>query len=115
MTRSNLEDNESRRMRLWNPRFSVGVLADAEVTLTFAHPTMLTMTPTAARDINLPDDDDATYEGSFFIIRNGAAATHDITIKDEADATLGTISPTEMALIVLDVGGVWRVGVMPTT
>lgn len=115
MVRSTREDGTSYRERQINPRLATGVLADANATLTFGHPTILTMTPTADRDITMPDDDDATYYGSYFIIRNGATATHNITIKDEAASTLGTISPTESAMIFLDHGGVWRVLMGTTT
>ena len=115
MPRSNIEDAQMYRPVIQQPKLSVGRLPDAAVTLTFGHPSMLVMVPTATRIVTLPDDDAAEHYGTMFIIRNGAAATHDMTINDEAAATLGTIGPTESALIFLDASGTWRVGVMTTT
>lgn len=113
--RSNLDGSRVERCRMHANKLSIGVLDDAEVTLTFEHPTVLIMTPTAARDINLPDDDDANYYGQFFIIQNGAAATHPITLKNEADGTVGTLDATQTALVFLDPTGVWRALVASNT
>lgn len=113
--RSNIEDARIDRPKIQNLKFTTGVLPDAASTLTFGHPTVLTCTPTATRIITLPDDDDPTYYGSIFIIRNASAGLFDLTINDEAAATLGTISQNELGLIVLDHLGVWRVGTMTTT
>lgn len=113
--RSNLEDNRIDRPKIHNLKFTTGIIPDAAHTLTFNHPTVLTCTPTATRIITLPDDDDPQYYGSVFIIRNNSAGLFDLTINDEAAVTLGTISQTETALIVLDHLGVWRVCVGTTT
>ena len=113
--RSNSFDAQIVRPRVHAPKFSVAVLDDAEVTLTFEHPTLLIMTPTAARDINLPDDDDENYYGHLFIIQNGAAATHAITLKNEADGTVGTLDATQTAIVFLDPTGVWRCLVASST
>ncbi len=112
--RSDIDSANIRRSFLHASKFTTGVLDDAEVTLTFEHPTVLIMTPTAARDINLPADDE-TKRGQFFIVQNGAAATHAITIKSAADATLGTLDATQTALVFLDPAGTWRVMVASST
>lgn len=112
--RSNFEDAKLDRPLVHAAKYSVGTLADAEVTLTYEHQQMLIMTPTAARDVNLPADD-ATKRGQFFILQNGAAATHAITIKSAADATLGTLDATQSAMLFLDPGGTWRVWVGSST
>jgi len=113
--RSNVDGANVMRSRLHANKFTTGILDDAEVTLTFEHPTVLVMTPTAARDINLPDDDDPVYYGQFFIIQNAAAATHAITLKNEADGTVGTLDATQTALVFLDPNGVWRALVASST
>jgi len=106
--RSNAEGQIVRFSRLHANKFSTGTLKDAEVTLTFEHPTVLSLTPTAARDVNLPADAEE-YRGPFFILFNLAAATHGITLKNAADATVGTVAATKSAMVVLSDSGVWKV------
>lgn len=112
--RSEIHGSKVRNCEMHANTRTVGILGDAESTLTYEHPDVLIMTPTAARDINLPADD-ATKRGRIFFIQNGAAATHAITIKSAADATLGTLDATQSALVVLDPAGTWRVMVASST
>ena len=114
MSRSSSVDAEHIRPRIHAAKFTTGVLDDAEVTLTYEHPQMLIMTPTAARDINLPADD-ATKRGQFFLLVNGAALTHAITVKSAADAILGTLDALQTAWVFLDPGGTWQVAVSSST
>lgn len=112
--RSNSEDARHNRSQMHAMRFETGILGDAAVTLDFATPQVLTMTPTAARVVTLPADD-ATKRGHVFFLKNAAAATHAITVNNAAAAAVGTLDATQSAVIWLDHEGNWIVQVGAST
>lgn len=64
----------------------------------------------AGRDVTLP----AVEEGLMFLINNAADAAEDITVKNPAAATIGTISQNEAGLAVC-FGGVWYLRLVGTS
>lgn len=75
-------------------------------------PTIQVFDPTAARDITMPAEE--TSKGLMFIIVNAADAAEDMTIKNDAAGTIGTVSQNEIGIFVCD-GTAWRMCVGKTT
>lgn len=74
-------------------------------------PTALNLDPGGAgRNVTLPTEE----EGLTFLINNIADAAEDLTIKNPAAATIGTVSQNEMGLAIC-LGGVWYVRLVGTT
>lgn len=57
----------------------------------------------AVRNVDLPD---TSKEGLSFVIRNDAGGAFIITVRNEADAAVGTLAATEWAIFT-QIGGVW--------
>jgi hypothetical protein len=74
------------------------------LTLGPTYPSILKLDPGAARDVTL--DPIATSEGLYRRIINNANAAEDITVKNVAAATIGTISQNEEADFYCD-GAAW--------
>jgi hypothetical protein len=84
----------------------------ANLTLDADSPTIMTIDPTAARDLVLPAEADSV--GLMFVILNAADAAEDITVKDDGAATIGTISQNEIGILFCN-GVAWRLCVGKTT
>lgn len=82
------------------------------LTLDADSPTIMTIDPTAARDITLPAEADSV--GLVFVILNAADAAEDITVKDDGANTVGTISQNEIGILFCN-GTTWRICVGKTT
>lgn len=84
-------------------------LPDAAAVLTPLHPTLIVMTPTAARNMRLPLE--ANSVGLMYIIVNASAGAFAITVQTSAGAALGfgngLISQNQMGIFVCD-GLQWR-------
>lgn len=59
--------------------------------------------PDAARDVTLP----AERNGAIFFIKNEDAAANDLTVKDQAAATIATVAAGEGSLFACD-GSDWK-------
>ena len=113
MSRMNMEDS-----RLWDPILEKGVKGGVHIqtlgaaaTLDRDMPFMAFFDPGGAtRILTLP----TVEKGLAWLIANTADAAEDLTIKNAATATLGTISQNETAWVFSN-GVVWFVGVMTTT
>lgn len=64
----------------------------------------------AGRNVTLPTED----EGLAYLINNIADAAEDLTVKNPAAATIGTISQNEAGLAIC-AGGVWYLRLVGTT
>lgn len=106
--RSNIENAKLRNCEMHAHTHTLGTLADAAGTITFEHPDMMIITPTAARTLTMPADD-ATKRGRIFVIINGAAITHAITINNASAAAVGTIAAAKIGLVLLAPDGTWKV------
>lgn len=105
MSRLHMDDNELR-----NPKIMSGFRLQtmtktlgAAFTITADMPPAITLDPGGAtRQVIMPLETVEANKGLTFIIRNGANAAEDLTIRNAAnDATLGTISQDEAALVSL--------------
>ena len=74
-------------------------------TLVKQSPPMMFLDPAAARNLTLPAE--ANSDGLTFIIVNTANAAEDITVLDDAAATVCVIGQNEMGMLVCD-GATWR-------
>lgn len=108
MGRALVQDAPIKDPLIQGEKHTVGVLGDAAATLTYDHPDVLSITPTAARTLTMPADD-ATKRGRVFHLCNLAAATHAITINNSSAASVGSVPAAKNALIVLEATGTWRV------
>jgi hypothetical protein len=63
--------------------------------------------PAGARDLILPSDADARYDGMIFWVINAADAAEDITVKDDGASTIGTVSQNESAVFYNNGGTSW--------
>lgn len=83
-----------------------GITLAANLTLTDEHTNFLRIDPGgSARDVTLPAE--ATSEGAAFRILNTADAAENLVVKDDAGATVVTISQNEAAWVVCD-GTSWN-------
>lgn len=74
-------------------------------------PTLINLDPGGAtRTVDLPTPE----EGLIFLINNIADAAEDLTIRNAAAATIGTISQNEAGLAIC-VGGIWYLRLVGTT
>ena len=89
------------RVNAWNLTNMFGIsratLSD-DLVLTAASPGIQSLDPAAARDVTFP----AEAEGLVFLIINRSNGAEDITVKNDAAATLGVVSEDEAALFVCD-------------
>jgi hypothetical protein len=105
MSRLNMDDNTLRRPTIESKlrlKTMTKTLA-AAFTVTADLPPIITLDPGGAtRQVVMPSETDEANWGLTFIIRNGANAAEDLTIRDSANAvTVGTISQDESALVTL--------------
>lgn len=70
-----------------------------------------TIDPNGARDVTLPAE---SAKNTPFLLRNVASGAEDITIKNDAPASLGTLSQNEQALCIPD-GTNWNVSIFKIT
>ena len=54
----------------------------------------------AGRDVTLPAEESIPAQGQMFLIINAADAAEDLTVKDDAASTIGTVSQNEAAIFV---------------
>ena len=62
----------------------------------------------AARNLDMADEAVAGMEGKLWFINNLTAATHALTVRNDAAGTIVAIPATKSAIIAV-IGGVWRV------
>jgi hypothetical protein len=62
----------------------------------------------AARNLDMAAEEAAGMEGKLWIINNLTAATHALTVRNDAAGTIQAIAATKSALLMV-MGGVWRV------
>lgn len=74
-------------------------------TLTVDDARVQVLDPDGAKDVTLPPEADSA--GDSFIIVNAASGAEAITVKDDAPATVGTVSQNETAIFFCD-GTTWR-------
>lgn len=108
--RSTLEDNKSHG--LWFKDAPKGDLASFAIsgalTIPAGSPFILKIDPTGAQNVTFPT------KGSRFmyIVIHGSTNNADLTIKDSAAATIGTLSQNEIGMVVDDgvatFFGVWK-------
>jgi len=83
----------------------------AAMTIDRDSPPMINLDPGGAgRNVTLPTEED----GLVFLINNIADAAEDITVKNPATTTIGTISQNEAGLAIC-AGGVWYLRLVGTT
>lgn len=89
----------------WEPLQAVTAASDADTTLDVDCSGVVTMTPGAARVINLPKE--TMCHGGVILIKNLQSSTHAITVKDSASsATIVTIAAAKQAIVRCD-GTTW--------
>lgn len=113
MSRQRFDESDFFGLQIFNRlkmRSLVLTLA-AHITLDADGPTLVSLDPGGAgRNVTLPTEE----EGLMFIINNIADAAEDLTIKNPATTTIGTVSQNEAALVFCS-GGVWYVRLVGTT
>lgn len=94
-------------------RHAIGFLGGWEVrslagnlTLTLKDGQFQRIDPNGARDVILPTVT-SSEEGYPCVIANAANGAEDITVKDDAGATIGTVSQNELGIFQVDSSGAW--------
>lgn len=93
------------------PRANIRTLTGA-TTLTLDDTPIQTIDPDGANDLILPPE--AAAAGRFFFLKNAAGGAEDITVKNDAAGTVGTISQGEVGIAFCD-GTTWHLMVAAST
>jgi hypothetical protein len=113
MSRQRLDDAAAFGFDIYN-RLKIRALTltlAAHLTVDADGPPVLNLDPGGAgRNVTLPTED----EGLVFFINNIADAAEDLTVKNPAASTLGTVSQNEMG-VAFCLGGVWYLRLVGTT
>ena len=108
--RPTLENADEFGPTTWRgQKFGVDFAADANLTLTVNHPTIISMAPTAGRNVLMPLE--ANSKGLFFIILNNSAGAFALTLQTSVGGALpfgaAAIAQNQAAIVVCD-GTQWR-------
>lgn len=111
--RQRLDDAEAMGLRIWQ-RFKLKVLTmtlAGAITIDADSPPLINLDAGGAgRNVTLPTEE----EGLVFLINNISDAAEDLTVKNPATTTIGTVSQNE-AGIAFCAGGVWYLRLVGTT